>query len=82
MKARRGWRTVRIGVLAGIAGSLGLAAARYVPKLIARQSYRRLAARKSTDELWPPVPSRSGEPVRVSAPRAGKASDVDGSAPG
>ncbi|MGP8066293.1 MAG: hypothetical protein ACLP81_07950 [Acidimicrobiales bacterium] len=82
MKARQGRRAVRIGVFAGIVGGLGLAAARYVPKLIARRSYRRLAAKKSTDELWPPVPPRSGEPVRVSAPRAGKASDGDGSAPG
>ena len=78
MRARRGWRAVRIGVIAGIFGGVALAAARFVPRLLARQSYRRLAATKSTEELWPPVPPRSGEPVRVFAPLARTATDGDG----
>ena len=61
--SRRGRRVI---------GGFAVAAARFVPKLVARRSFRRLAARETTEELWPPVPSRAGGPVRVDgAPRRG-----------
>jgi hypothetical protein len=77
MKAQRGWRAVRLGVVAGLIGGFAVAAARFVPKLVARRSFRRLAATRTTEELWPPIPSRAGGPVRVDAPLAGGPDDGD-----
>ncbi|HXZ82809.1 MAG TPA: hypothetical protein VED84_03545 [Acidimicrobiales bacterium] len=79
MKARRGWRVLRIGVVTGLASAAVLAAARIVPRFVAHRSYRRLAAAKATEDLWPPVPSRPAEPVRVSAPLAQTGNDGEGS---
>jgi uncharacterized membrane protein len=78
MRAQRGLRAVRLGVIAGLIGGFVVAATRFVPKLIARRSFKRLAATRTTEELWPPVPSRAGGPVRVDAPLAGGADDGDG----
>jgi uncharacterized membrane protein len=79
MVARGKRRAVHLGVIAGVLAG-AVAAARFVPKLVARRSYRRLAATKATDEFWPPVPVRSGEPLRVAAPLARTTNDGD--APG
>jgi hypothetical protein len=64
-------------MVAGLLGGAAVAAARFVPKLVARRAYRKLAAAKATEELWPPVPSRSSEQLQVSAPLAGTAHDGD-----
>ncbi|MGD0743469.1 MAG: hypothetical protein ABSA31_09370 [Acidimicrobiales bacterium] len=81
MRTRRGWRAIRIGVVAGVLGGAAVAAARVLPKFLARRSFRRLAATKTTEELWPPVPTRSAGAVRVDAPLAGAPVDGDGSGP-
>jgi len=78
MKAQRGWRAIRLGVIAGLIGGFAVAAARFVPKLLARRSFKRLAATKTTEELWPRVPSRADGPVRIDAPLAGGGDDGDG----
>ncbi len=81
MRTRQGWRILRVGLITGILGGVTVAAAKFIPRLIARRSYRKLAATKTTEELWPPVPSRPGEPVRVSAPLAGTTHDGDRTRP-
>jgi hypothetical protein len=78
MRTLRGSRLLRIGVLTGLAGGAVLAALRIVPKLVARRCYRRLAAAKTTEELWPPVPPHPADPVRVSAPLARATDDGEG----
>jgi uncharacterized membrane protein len=69
-------RALHLGVIAGVLAG-AVAAVRFVPRLVARRSYRKLAATKATDEFWPPVPVRSGEPLRVAAPLARTANDGD-----
>jgi hypothetical protein len=76
MVARGKRLAVYLGVIAGVLAG-AVAAARFVPKFFARRSYRKLAATKATDEFWPPVPVRSGEPLRVAAPLARTANDGD-----